>query len=165
MRVANAVVSDPSTAVFFADSDDGPFVMVSLLRFKPAAEYADGSDAHRSGREAYDRYAVVVGTLIADFGGSVVYVGVMTGLLLGEVEDLWDAVELIQYPSLDAFRRMILTGDAGGRAPPCGRPRRTTQHPNQAATLMASDDTTVFAHCCANCSSSSLASAGFSLEK
>ena len=34
------------------------------------------------------------------------YAGVVTGLL-GEVEDLWDAVELVDYPSLDAFRRMV----------------------------------------------------------
>jgi hypothetical protein len=31
----------------------------------------------------------------------------VTGLLLGEVEDLWDAVGLVEYPSLAAFQGMI----------------------------------------------------------
>ena len=45
--------------------------------------------------------------MIEEFGGRVVYSGAVTGLLLGEVEDLWDAVGLVEYPSLEAFRRMI----------------------------------------------------------
>ncbi|RPI10015.1 MAG: DUF1330 domain-containing protein [Actinobacteria bacterium] len=108
MQVVNAVVPDPSVAAeFFAGPDDGPFVMVNLLRFRPTAEYADGSDAHLTGREAYDRYSAVVRTLIEGLGGRVVYAGAVTGLLLGEVEDLWDAVGLVEYPSLTAFQDMI----------------------------------------------------------
>ena len=108
VQVINAVVPDPSAAAaFFAGPDEGPFVMVNLLRFRPTAVYADGSDAHLTGREAYDRYAVVVRSLIEGLGGRVVYSGAVTGLLLGEVEDLWDAVGLVEYPSLEAFQRMI----------------------------------------------------------
>lgn len=108
MQVVNAVVPEPSQAMeFFAGPDDGPFVMVNLLRFRASAEYADGSDAHLTGREAYDRYAVVVRSLIEGLGGRLVYSGAVTGLLLGAVEDLWDAVGLVEYPSLDAFRGMI----------------------------------------------------------
>ena len=62
--------------------------MVNLLRFRATA----GSDADLSGREAYDRYAVGMRALIEDVGGRVVYAGAVTGLLLGEVEELWDAV-------------------------------------------------------------------------
>lgn len=108
MQVTNAVVPDPGVAAeFFGATDEGPFVMVNLLRFRPAAEYADGSDATLTGREAYDRYASVVRTLIERLGGRVVYSGAVTGLLLGEVEDLWDAVGLVEYPSLQAFQNMI----------------------------------------------------------
>ena len=108
VQVINALVPDPSAAAdFFGGPDEGPFVMVNLLRFRPAAVYADGSDAHLTGREAYDRYAVVVRSLIEGLGGRVVYSGAVTGLLLGEVEDLWDAVGLVEYPSLEAFQRMI----------------------------------------------------------
>jgi uncharacterized protein (DUF1330 family) len=108
VQVTNTVFPDRSVAAaFFGGPDDGPFVMVNLLRFRPHAEYADGADAHLTGREAYDRYAVVVRSLIEELGGRVVYSGAVTGLLLGEVEDLWDAVGLVEYPSLAAFQRMI----------------------------------------------------------
>jgi uncharacterized protein (DUF1330 family) len=106
--VTNEVVPNPSTAaVFFAGPDDGPFVMVNLLRFKERAEYADGGDSHLSGREAYERYSVEVRRLIEGLGGRMVYSGAVTGLLLGHVEDLWDAVGLVEYPSLAAFQEMI----------------------------------------------------------
>ena len=106
MQVVNAVVPEPSAAAaFFADPDEGPFVMVNLLRFRPTADYADGSEAHLTGREAYERYAVVVRSLIDGLGGRVVYSGAVNGLLLGEVEDLWDAVGLVEYPSLDSSSR------------------------------------------------------------
>lgn len=45
---------------FFGPPEDGPFVMVNPLKFKPRAEYADGSDGHLTGREAYARYGVEV---------------------------------------------------------------------------------------------------------
>jgi len=110
MEVLNTVVPEPSAAVeFFTAPEDGPFVMVNLLRFRPLAAYPDGRDAHLTGREAYDRYAVVVRSLIEGLGGRVVYSGAVTGLLLGQVEDLWDAVGLVEYPSLEAFRSMIVS--------------------------------------------------------
>lgn len=110
MQVVNTVLPAPSViADFFASPDDGPFVMVNLLRFKPNAEYADGSNAHLTGHEAYDRYSVGVRALIEELGGRVVYSGAVTGLLLGEVEDLWDAVGLVEYPSHDAFRQMVMS--------------------------------------------------------
>jgi hypothetical protein len=42
MRVVNEVWPTPEKgAEFFAAPEDGPFVMVNLLRFKPKAEYPD----------------------------------------------------------------------------------------------------------------------------
>jgi uncharacterized protein (DUF1330 family) len=106
--VANALVPDPATAAsFFSAPEEGPFVMVNLLRFREHAAYPDGRDGHLTGREAYDRYAVGVRELIDRLGGRIVYAGAVTGLLLGQVEDLWDAVGLVEYPSLPAFLGMI----------------------------------------------------------
>ncbi|HWU80285.1 MAG TPA: DUF1330 domain-containing protein, partial [Caulobacter sp.] len=57
MNVINTVLPTQAQFLeFFGAPDDGPFVMVNLLKFKERAEYADGSDAHLSGREAYVRY-------------------------------------------------------------------------------------------------------------
>ena len=110
MEVVNEVSPSPARAMeFFGGEEDGPFVMVNLLKFKPFAEYPDGSDADLSGREAYARYGVEVRKLIEGLGGRVRFAGSLTGLLLGEVEELWDAVALAEYPSLAAFRSMAVS--------------------------------------------------------
>ena len=108
MYVTNAVIADQGRAeAFFAEPDTGPFVMVNLLKFKPRAEYADGSEPDLSGAEAYARYGAAVQKLIAKAGGRIVYGGAVTGLMLGDVEELWDSVGLVEYPSLAAFEAML----------------------------------------------------------
>lgn len=91
---------------FFNAPEDGVFVMVNLLKYKDRAEYAGGEDSHLTGREAYGRYAAEVGKLIESIGGRVRFSSTVTGLLLGEVDELWDSIALAEYPSLEAFRRM-----------------------------------------------------------
>ena len=109
MKVENAVLPPMAQAMaFFGAPEDGPFVMVNLLKFKPQAEYADGSDAHLTGREAYARYGVEVTKLVEALGGAMHYSGEVTGLMIGEVENLWDMVALVEYPSLAAFRDMAM---------------------------------------------------------
>jgi uncharacterized protein (DUF1330 family) len=94
---------------FFGGAEDGPFVMVNLLKFKAQAEYADGSGAGLTGAEAYARYGEGVRKLVEGLGGKVRYSGSVTGLMLGEVEELWDLVALAEYPSLAAFRAMAMS--------------------------------------------------------
>ncbi|HWF00174.1 MAG TPA: DUF1330 domain-containing protein [Caulobacteraceae bacterium] len=107
MDVRNAVYPGSEQAAgFFGGPEEGPFVMVNLLKFKKKAQYADGSDGHLSGREAYARYGDAVAVLVEALGGRIWYSGDVTGLLLGEVEELWDVVALAEYPSLKAFRDM-----------------------------------------------------------
>ena len=107
MDVKNAVYPGPAQiADFFGAPEDGPFVMVNLLKFKAKAEYADGADAHLTGAQAYARYGEAVAKLIEALGGRMRYSGQVTGLMLGEVEDLWDVVALAEYPSLAAFQSM-----------------------------------------------------------
>ena len=107
MNVKNAVYPGPAQIdAFFGAPEDGPFVMVNLLKFKPRAEYADGADTHLTGAQAYARYGEAVGKLVGGLGGQVRYSGEVTGLMLGEVEDLWDMVALAEYPSLAAFQAM-----------------------------------------------------------
>ena len=108
MKVVNQVNPSPAAMQeFFGGEEDGPFVMVNLLKFKEKAEYPDGSDADISGAEAYGRYSAAVVKCLADVGGAAKYAGPVTGLMLGEVEDNWDMVALAQYPSLKAMRTMI----------------------------------------------------------
>jgi uncharacterized protein (DUF1330 family) len=110
MNVVNAVFPDFEQATaFFGAAEDGPFVMVNLLKFHAKARYEDGSDADLSGAEAYGRYGVEVSRLVEALGGKIRFSGHVTGLLLGEVDELWDAVALAEYPSLAAFKEMALS--------------------------------------------------------
>jgi uncharacterized protein (DUF1330 family) len=108
--VSNEVLpTTPRALEFFGAPEDGPFVMLNLLRFREFAQYEDGRDASLSGREAYLRYADGVTELVVGLGGAVHFTADVTGILLGEVEDLWDAVALVEYPSLAAFREMAMS--------------------------------------------------------
>lgn len=108
MNYKNAIFPPADqAAAFFGRPEDGPFVMVNLLKFKPRAEYADGSDSHLSGREAYARYGAGVRACLEAVGGKALYAGAVTELMIGEVEDVWDMVALAQYPSRAAMIAMV----------------------------------------------------------
>jgi uncharacterized protein (DUF1330 family) len=112
MKVVNAVFPGPGQiAAFFGGAEDGPFVMINLLKFKERADYPDGSDADLSGREAYARYGVAVQACLAAVGGKSIYAGAVTDLMLGEVDELWDMVALAQYPSRAAMMAMVQSPD------------------------------------------------------
>jgi uncharacterized protein (DUF1330 family) len=108
MRVENAVFPGKEQITsFFGGPENGPFVMVNLLKFKETAEYADGSDADLSGARAYARYGKGIQACLAVVDGKQIYAGPVTGLMIGEVEELWDMVALVEYPSLAAMQKMM----------------------------------------------------------
>ena len=110
MKVVNQVVpSAEQMTEFFGSGDDGPFVMINLLKFKSKAQYADGRETDLSGAQAYAIYGAAVQKCIADVGATAGFSGAVTGLLLGEVEENWDMVALVDYPSLEAFRSMMMS--------------------------------------------------------
>lgn len=108
MRVDNAIFpSMEQASAFFGGPENGPFVMVNLLKFKDKAEYADGSDSDLSGAKAYARYGKAIQACLAAVGGRQIYAGNVTGLMIGEVEDQWDMIALVEYPSLSAMQKMM----------------------------------------------------------
>ena len=108
MRVENAVFPGTEQITsFFGGPENGPFVMVNLLKFKETAEYPDGSDADLSGARAYARYGKGIQACLAAVDGKQIYAGPVTGLMIGEVEELWDMVALVEYPSLAAMQKMM----------------------------------------------------------
>lgn len=110
MQVVNQLTPSPERMQeFFGGAEDGPFVMVNLLKFKDKAEYADGRETDLSGAEAYAIYAAAVPKCLEQVGGRPRFGGAVTGLMLGEVEEQWDMVALAEYPSLDAMRTMIMS--------------------------------------------------------
>ncbi len=108
MRVENAVFPGTEQITsFFSGPENGPFVMINLLKFKETAEYTDGSDADLSGAKAYARYGKAIQACLAAVDGKQIYAGPVTGLMIGEVEELWDMVALVEYPSLAAMQKMM----------------------------------------------------------
>lgn len=87
------------------EGPDGPIYMVNLLKFKDKAEYADGRETNLTGREAYEIYGKAVFELLPKFGGKAVFMGDVTFLALGQVDELWDEVAIAMYPKRgDLFR-------------------------------------------------------------
>ena len=79
---------DP-TAERFAEflagaEDDGPIVMINLLRYRAEADYPESFDAAPcSGREAYQRYAAVATQRVAAVGGRLVWLASAGATLIG----------------------------------------------------------------------------------
>jgi uncharacterized protein (DUF1330 family) len=108
MNVTNQVHPSPEQAEsFFSATDDGPMCMVNLLKFKDKAEYADGSEPELSGRDAYLRYGAAIQACLAAVGGKARFSGMVTDLMLGEVEELWDMIAIVEYPSRAAMLTMV----------------------------------------------------------
>lgn len=78
---------------------DGPIHMVNLLKFRARAEYEDGRETDFTGREAYQIYGRGVAELLPTYGGGVEFVGDVTFLALGQVDELWDEIAIATYPS------------------------------------------------------------------
>jgi uncharacterized protein (DUF1330 family) len=93
---------------FLENPDIGPISMVNLLKYKDKAEYKDGRDTNLSGEEAYALYAMEVISYVEKYGGEFIFAGKVTRLMLGEVEDLWDAVAIAKYPNRKAMLDMTM---------------------------------------------------------
>jgi uncharacterized protein (DUF1330 family) len=108
MKVTNSLTpNEEQLAGFLEEPGVGPIYMVNLLRFRDKAEYPDGSDADVSGRDAYARYGAAVAQLVTELGGGIVFMGEVSRLMLGEVEDMWDQVAIAWYPSRQAMLDMM----------------------------------------------------------
>ena len=84
--------------------DEGrPFCMINLMKFREKAKYEDGRETDLTGIEAYDLYGKPTGELIAELGGEIVFTAVLKGMVVGEVEELWDVMAIAKYPTLQSF--------------------------------------------------------------
>ena len=107
MRVINHVYPTFEQIMPLAqDATPGPIAMVNLLKFRDRADYRDGRTTDASGREAYMRYAAEMGPIVEAAGGRFLFSGDVKGLVIGEVDELWDAVGIVEYPSRAEFHRI-----------------------------------------------------------
>jgi uncharacterized protein (DUF1330 family) len=87
--------------------DQGPVVMVNLVRFRDKSLDGDGS-----GQDAYIRYSRAVMPLIKARGGGVLWAGDAEGEAYGHVAGgCWNYVVLVQYPSRAAFLDMATSSE------------------------------------------------------
>jgi uncharacterized protein (DUF1330 family) len=89
--------------------DDEPIVMLNLLKFRDIAEYKDGRAEKISGREAYMRYGEKMQKIVTSHGGRMLISADLKKVVIGDVEDLWDVVALVEYPSASAFATIAMS--------------------------------------------------------
>lgn len=108
MKIVNEVIpTDPERlAQFVEPGPDGPIYMVNLLKFKDTAEYDDGRDTDLTGAAAYALYGAAVMPLLAEQGGRIVFSGAFSWLMLGQADDMWDQVAVVEYPNRAALVAM-----------------------------------------------------------
>jgi uncharacterized protein (DUF1330 family) len=87
--------------------DGGPVCLINLIKFKEKAEYDDGRETDLSGVEAYQIYGAAIGPMIRALGGDVIFTSVLKGMVVGEVEELWDVMAIVRYPTLQSFIDMV----------------------------------------------------------
>ena len=108
MEYINATTkTDQQMDALLKADNGGPVCMVNLLKFREKAEYEDGRETDLSGIEAYQIYGAVTGSLIKELGGEVVFTSVFNGMVVGEVEELWDVMAIAKYPTLQSFIDMV----------------------------------------------------------
>ena len=91
---------------------DGPLLMLNLMRYREVADYQDGRDeAPISGREADDRYAPL--EILAELGAEVVLFGDVVEQVRGD--EGWERVGIVRYPSARVFLEMNDRADFAAR--------------------------------------------------
>ncbi len=85
----------------------GPVVMLNLLRFREKADYTDldalNPGTEISGKDAYKLYMKHTQPAIEKIGSKVLFFGSANQFLIGPTTETWDAVLLVEHPSVEAF--------------------------------------------------------------
>jgi len=92
------------------EGPEGPIVMVNLLKFRARAAYEPSQPEAKesiSGAEAYQRYGTVAQACVAEVGGNIVWGGPQAFVFIGGVDQDWDQVICVRYPSRQAFLKMV----------------------------------------------------------
>jgi uncharacterized protein (DUF1330 family) len=89
------------------DASPTKIAMLNLLKFREKAAYKDGRADDISGREAYLRYANAMTKIVEREGGRILFTGRIAGVVIGEIEGVWDVAAIMEYPSRAAFQRIV----------------------------------------------------------
>jgi len=114
MNVENAIYPQGTQLQPLMADKGGPIVMVNLLKFRAKAQYKDGRATSLTGREAYNLYAEKMVPFVAAKGGRIIFSSDVKSLVIGAVEDMWDVVALMEYPSSAAFAEIAMSPEVAG---------------------------------------------------
>ena len=108
MKVENAVYpTADGIQALSRDASPTKIAMLNLLKFRNKALYKDGRSDDISGREAYLRYANAMTKIVEREGGRILFTGRIAGVVIGEIEGVWDVAAIMEYPSRAAFQRIV----------------------------------------------------------
>jgi uncharacterized protein (DUF1330 family) len=101
----------------------GKFGSVNFLKFKPMADYTgiEVSDKQtgKTGKEVYQYYIKLVDELLEKNNyGRTIYFGESQNFLVGPNDELWDAVILVEYESVEDFVNFIRSDEYNRIAAP-----------------------------------------------
>ena len=108
MKVENAIYpTADGIQALASDSSPAKIAMLNLLKFRAKAVYKDGRPDDISGREAYQRYSSAMTKIVEREGGKILFAGRIAGVVIGEIEGVWDVAAIMEYPSRAAFQRIV----------------------------------------------------------
>ncbi len=108
MEIVNEVLGTADRFGALLDLDiAGPVSMLHLLKFRERASYEDGRATDLTGADAYQLYLGDLVDRVQSVGGQLVLSKTAQYLVLGQAEDLWDTVLVIDYPSKEAFVEVV----------------------------------------------------------
>ncbi|GAK86356.1 hypothetical protein JCM19238_3946 [Vibrio ponticus] len=88
------------------EPESGPIHLLNLFKFREKAEYADGRKTNLTGRDAYDLYGHPMLKVLKKYGAEVVFYSEVSGLIIGQIDELWDSFVIVRYPSRQALLDM-----------------------------------------------------------
>ena len=93
----------------FAQTNNGPIVMVNLMQVRQHAQYEDLAANGCTGLEAFARYTAGSAEVRKEVGAQLVWSGRGVQMPIGPSEKTWDIVALVRYPSARAYLNMKAT--------------------------------------------------------
>ncbi len=94
----------------FATANDGPIVMVNLMKLRAQAAYPSGSSAAPcSGAEAMARYSSGSAEVRKQSGARFIWSADAKLAPIAPTDEQWDLVALVEYPNARAYLTMRAT--------------------------------------------------------
>ena len=85
---------NPGQFVSFASkADTGPVFMLNLLKFEDTT-----ANGEMSGADSYAKYGELAGPFVAKHGGELIWAGIPTQQLIGDMDYDWDLVAIVKWP-------------------------------------------------------------------